>query len=261
MIKLGGSFITDKTIPRSFQKAMMQQMAAEIKNLTECNPELRILVGNGAGSYGHFVASQHAIRKTDNVGKAYGFCMVQQSVRQLNSLVVDSMLEAGLSALSVTPSSMIIASGGSATKLFAEPITGLLDSKIVPVVYGDIVYDKTGLATIISTEKLFALLLDKLRSDYVSISIIYVGKEDGVLDSSGKVIDVITIENHEIIKKELFQTEGFDVTGGMRMKLDESIKIAATAKDVYIIGGKKGNLTKAVMGKKIGTRITSSQKT
>jgi isopentenyl phosphate kinase len=67
----------------------------------------------------------------------------------------------------------------------------------------------------------------------------------------------INQKNWETLKSALNSTKGFDVTGGMALKVDESLALAKQKVKSYIVSGlKKGNLKQVLLGEEfVGTEI------
>jgi isopentenyl phosphate kinase len=63
------------------------------------------VVVHGAGSFGHFEASQYGITKPDTPQHTLleGFAKTRRSVTLLNHLVVSAMIDAGLPAVGLSP--------------------------------------------------------------------------------------------------------------------------------------------------------------
>lgn len=59
LIKLGGSLITDKNSERSFNAEVVNQIAQTIQKAKQSTPTLKIIIGHGSGSFGHFEAKRH----------------------------------------------------------------------------------------------------------------------------------------------------------------------------------------------------------
>jgi isopentenyl phosphate kinase len=55
-----------------------------------------------------------------------------------------------------------------------------------------------------------------------------------VHDKNGEVIKDITTRNKEEVLSSLAQTKGFDVTGGMRHKIEEALKHSKNGIQTYI---------------------------
>ena len=139
-----------------------------------------------------------------------------------------------------------------------DSLMEMLELNIIPVVYGDIVFDSEKGFTIWSTERLLSLLARELVKRKSKVEkIIHCGETDGVIVDE-KVVKEIRADNFEEIKKSIYKTEGFDVTGGMLHKVEESLEMAQDGIDSFIVGGNHGgNMYRAVVGDKfIGTRIT-----
>jgi isopentenyl phosphate kinase len=81
-------------------------------------------------------------------------------------------------------------------------------------------------------------------------------KVEGVLDSKGKIIPEINKNNFSKVQKFLKGANKIDVTGGMAHKVKEAMEMAKGKIEVFIIGGKKGNLEKVLKGESIGTKIS-----
>ncbi len=87
------------------------------------------------------------------------------------------------------------------------------------------------------------------------------GEVAGVLDRSGQVIPVLTAQNWTDYQSAVTnQTKGFDVTGGMLLKVEESLALAKeTGIETWIVAGlKKNNLLNALIQQPwLGTKISA----
>jgi len=254
-IKLGGGLITDKNRPLSVKAGVIKRLAQEIREIQVSYPALKLIIGNGAGSFGHYYVRRYNLAGgARSVKQIFGTGVVQHSVRQLNNLVTKQLLDAGVPAFSVSVASMVTCAGGKITKVFTDPIAGLLHLGAAPVVYGDLVTDTKKGVVVLSTEEIFALLIDKLEAKYNISIVIFATNVKGVLDKNGKLIDRISGAKGA----DFYKSTGFDVTGGMETKLAAAVAAAQHAKNVYIVSGQKsGNLLKALAGEAVGTQISS----
>ncbi|MFC1789910.1 hypothetical protein ACFLZP_00280, partial [Patescibacteria group bacterium] len=75
-------------------------------------------------------------------------------------------LKAGESALSFNPSSFMMAKNRIVKQVFLLPFLKALEFKMLPVVYGDVSFDKTLGCCILSTEVILEKLARSLASDY-----------------------------------------------------------------------------------------------
>lgn len=240
-IKFGGSLITYKNKPRAARVDMIRKLAKKFKKVISKKKEALFILGNGAGSFGHYEAVKYKLpSKINSSEKRYGFAVVQESVKTLNKIVVDELLKEKIPAVSIHQSSMLFSSNGKLAGIFAKSVEGFLHLGIIPVVYGDIIYDKKKGSHIFSTEDAFSFLIEHLaKKGYKTEKIIYLTTVDGVLDKKRNVIR--NIKNAAQLRKTLFKTEGFDVTGGMRHKVEQALFLAKKQIAVYITNGNLSN--------------------
>ncbi len=62
-LKFGGSLITDKQRPRAPRPEVLERLAGEIGRALKKHPDIRLVLGNGAGSFGHSSAKKYGTRQ------------------------------------------------------------------------------------------------------------------------------------------------------------------------------------------------------
>ena len=62
-LKLGGSLITDKQRPRTPRPEVLSRLAGEIGRALKAQPKISLVLGNGAGSFGHVTAKKYGTRQ------------------------------------------------------------------------------------------------------------------------------------------------------------------------------------------------------
>jgi len=259
-LKLGGSLVTDKTHPHTPRMDVLERLAGEIAAALKEAPQASLLVGHGSGSFAHVPAKKYGTRqgvRTDDQWR--GFLEVWREAAELDRLIVDSLTKAGLPALSFPPSSMILARSGTLDAWNTGPIEKALSASLMPVVYGDVIFDLDWGGTIFSTEELFVYLAHRLHPSRLLIA----GIEPGVwadFPVCTHLIPQITPANIEDISVQLGGSAATDVTGGMATKVDTMLKLIRDIPglQVHIFSGNEpGNVEKALLGKPIGTHITA----
>lgn len=260
LLKLGGSLITDKSKPYTERAEIIKVLVRQIREALEENNRLRLIIGNGAGSYAHYPAKLYEVSNgITRESQKMGFCMVQDGAARLNRIIVSALLREGVRAISISPSSLCITRNGRIKKFFIEPIIGLLSLNMVPVIYGDIVFDETRGCAIVSTEVLLShIALLFINQKRKIKEIIHNGVTKGVLDLSGEVIPVITQKNIAKLQKVFTSVTGYDVTGGMIHKVRESLKLTKYGITSRIINGisEENLLKRALKGSATsGTKI------
>jgi isopentenyl phosphate kinase len=271
-LKLGGSLITDKAQPYTPLLDVMDDLAIQIKTALQTNPELRLVIGHGAGSFGHVPASEYhtrdglppratqlAYRERDDTQDNYwmGFAEVWYQASTLNRFVMKALHKADVRVIALPPSASVIASSGQVSLWDTTPIRMALASGIVPVIFGDVVFDEVHGGTILSTEDLFGHLAKALHPDRILLA----GLEAAVWEdfpARTKKIETITPESFEAIRAGVGKSHGADVTGGMESKVRLMLDLAAenSALTVQIFSGTEpGNIVRALTGEVLGTLI------
>jgi isopentenyl phosphate kinase len=254
-VKLGGSLITDKSKPYTVRKKVLALLCKEIHEARKIR-NFRLIVGHGGGSFPHTSAHKYDVQKGYiNVDSKKGFSEVQNDAARLNRIVVQALIDAGENAVSVQPSASCIAEHDRIKDWYMEPIDRLLADNYVPVPFGDVVLDRKKGCSIASTEEIFRYLTSKLNPR----RIVLVGKVNGVLRdvvNPDSMVEEINPRNFYQIRDLIKGSDATDVTGGMTQKVNEMLDLAKRGTESVIINGTvRGNLHRAILGERIGTRI------
>ncbi len=254
-IKFGGSVITKKDSPVTPRPEIIARLAREFASLRRQKPEAAFLIGNGAGSFGHYKVLEYNMKQgIQTPEQVFGYCDVHASVQELNALVVTALLKEGIPACSMQPSALFTAEDGQQQTRSMDSISAMLKTGIVPVVYGDIILDTKRGSVVFSTEDIFAQLLEALPS-YVVSTIIHVSNVEGVLTQDTTLIPQITRSNWEEVQRHIFTGNGFDVTGGMKHKIETALSYATRGISTRIISGEIPDTLAQVMTRPTGTVI------
>jgi isopentenyl phosphate kinase len=258
-IKLGGSLITDKEKPLTAKIPTIEKIAIQVKKIIEKNPNIQIILGNGSGSFGHFEANKYQIKDgIKNEEQKFGFCVVSNVANKINRIIIDELLKQKINAVSVSPATMSYATNGKLKIIFIDPVLNYLKLNIIPVVYGDIVYDDKLGCKIFSTEITFANIIEEFLKRKIKIdSVINMVTVGGVMDKGKNIIPKISQKNYNNFADIFSETSGFDVTGGMRHKVEYSLKLTKNKIKSYIIDGNiENNLERVIDGENFfGTLI------
>ena len=250
LIKLGGSLITDKREPRTARREVISRVAAEVRDLRRESPS-RWIVGHGSGSFGHVEAARHRVQDGfDSVAQLPGIAATAQAAAELHRLLVAALLEAGAAPFSYAPSSAVVAENRVPVTIAVEPLLRSLELGLLPVVYGDVVMDRTQGCAICSTESVFVALVRELRRDGRNVDAVYwFGETDGVLDRQGEVISSIRADSAEQAIEAARGAVGTDVTGGMHHRLTTALDLARLGVRSWIGSGlESGSVVRAARG-------------
>jgi len=241
-LKLGGSVITDKAREGKARVGVIRRAAREVRRALEAKHRLKLLIGHGSGSFGHYVAKRYGTQKGAFDFESWrGYAEVSAAASRLNRLVTDIFLEEGISVLSLQPSASALCRDGKLVRLETHPIKKALAHNLIPLIYGDVAFDELQGCTIISTEQIFAYLTWELKPD----KIILAGMVEGVYDDDplrnpkAHLFKEITAANIARVEKSLAGAYGVDVTGGMLSKVRIMYKLVRSqpSLSVRIISG------------------------
>jgi isopentenyl phosphate kinase len=212
ILKLGGAAITQKdTAKPTPNLPVIGQIAALLARYPQ-----PLIVVHGAGSYGHGLAKEHQLAHGyHSPTQRPALVQLQLDLLALNRLVVKQLAGVGLPAITLHPASLCMTEGGRIRDFFAGPLRQMLALGMLPVLYGDCVWDSTKTFDILSGDQLVVYLANLLQAERVAFGT----NVDGVLDSAGQVIP--TMRASDSISTQAGLPHRADVTGGMRGKLDE----------------------------------------
>jgi isopentenyl phosphate kinase len=259
-LKLGGSLITDKTKAYTVETRRLARLAEEVRQALDEDPDMKLLLGHGSGSFGHWAAKPYNTRRgVETVVQWRGFAEVAAAAAHLNHIVTQAFCKTGVPVWSLQPSASARCHDYVLQHLDTRPIRAAMARGLVPLVYGDVALDDARGGTIISTEDIFLFLARRLHPT----RILLLGAVEGVLDRESRVIPRITPADLPAIQQALSGSAGVDVTGGMVDKVSRMIELVQRlpSTGVHILGGARpGVLRQALLDPTIptGTRICAS---
>jgi isopentenyl phosphate kinase len=264
-LKLGGSLITDKTQAYTARHEKLADLASQIARSLHADPELRLVLGHGSGSFGHTAAKKYGTRDgaplrlppfSSKMGGAMpsppaplpggegsessspfgggvmgedsywrywrGFAEVWYQASRLNRYVIQALHEAGVPAMTFSPAASVWSQDGKVLKWDLSQIEYALERGIVPVVHGDVIFDRTKGGTILSTEDLFEHLARELHPGRILLA----GLEEAVwadFPARRHRVEVLTRESFNEISSGVGESAGADVTGGMQSKVQQML--------------------------------------
>lgn len=254
LIKIGGSSITDKKVPYKLKTANLDKLSKEISKFKNFS----IILCHGSGSFGHASASKYGGSK--GYKSKMGIAIVCNDAAKINEIVTNSLISAGVPAISIRPRGIIYTKSGKMIANHFQILEEIVSQKMVPVICGDVIWDTDWKTTIYSGEKSLNLIARYLiKKGYRVNKIIEVGETSGLLDSEGNTIHVVNNKNWNKLSSFLFKTKKMDVTGGMKHKIEEALELTEFGVETILIDvGLNDQLKNAILGRKVaGTRITA----
>ena len=256
ILKLGGSVITVKEKASTPNTQAIRRLSKEISRCC-CRP---MIIVHGGGSFGHFVASKYKIKEGyKSPEQLLGFSKTRQNMVALNKLMVDALIMNRIPAASVQSSACFFTEEGRVSYVSLKPITGFLELKLVPVLYGDAVLDTKLGFTILSGDQIASNLAIALNSERIILGVDVDGlyTSDPKLDHEAELIGKISLRELRRMLAKIGGARTTDVTGGMLGKMVEMIPAIEKGIKVDIVNAKKpGRVYKALNNMNVlGTKL------
>ncbi len=245
IIKLGGSVITNKAIPYHFNAEITRNLCHELFTAGG-----KYVLVHGAGSFGHPLAKKfhlgQGFSKDTKDEQVKGAARTHQSVQNLNSLVIHTLLDLDIPAISLSP--FLFFNSLFGTGLFNH----ILDFGFTPVTFGDVVLTDDNI-TIYSGD----FLMKKIALELNPEKAIFVTDVDGIFPDPGDRTTILTDTTLKEVEKVVLRGSSHpDVTHGMAGKIKEIKDMVKNGIEVNIINGQKPKcLLNAIKGNVVGTRI------
>lgn len=262
-IKLGGSLITNKDIPYTVNGPILDSLSSEICEFLKKGNNRKLIIGHGSGSFGHTSATLYQTRKGVKTPEEWiGFQKVSHDARTLNHIVMKHLNKDGVPVVSFPPSAQVLCNNHNIREWDTTQVELALKNGLVPVIFGDTVFDTSIGGTILSTEELFTFLAERFKPAQILLA----GIEEGVWAGYPKrdeLVKKITPMNYSEIRSQLQSSASVDVTGGMVTKIENMLKLVREFPNLRIkvfSGEKKGNLSSVLSGMSLGTEICNDQK-
>ena len=212
-------------------------MANIIKELKKHN---KIIIVHGGGSFGHYWSIKYDMHTLPSVYSDEGVSRVRESMIKLNSIIVEKFIAINLKPFSIHASSFVF-NNLHCREQIMDMINMIKNNDLIPITYGDVVHTSGGNFSILSGDTLMNILSINLKPRFS----IFTTNVDGIYDNivNGNLIPKILInKNKNLLTSDAdtkieFSNMLFDVTGGMKRKISESMNIVNEGIPVYLING------------------------
>ncbi|MFX0071496.1 MAG: type 2 isopentenyl-diphosphate Delta-isomerase [Candidatus Hermodarchaeota archaeon] len=256
ILKLGGSLITDKNEPFSIRKDVIEN---SINQIIESKKEKLIIV-HGGGSFGHPVAKQYKISNGLDLkikDQIFGLTKTHEVMNRLNTYLINSFLEKNQPAMAFQASSIFLKDFENIFSKSISIIEKSLNLGVIPILYGDIIFEKNKSFSIISGDRIILELCRYFEKGTIS-KVIFATEVDGIFVRESergeeKILLAQNVDCSELDRLNLAQlSQKIDVTGGIRGKINSIKEICELNIEVQILNGlKDGYLLKALKGQNI----------
>ncbi|MDH4214394.1 MAG: isopentenyl phosphate kinase [Candidatus Thorarchaeota archaeon] len=222
VIKLGGSLLTDKSRPYEARKSIIAAVAKELKDCKDEGLIQSLVIIHGVGSFGHPPVLQYKLYKGFTGPEQFiPLSKTQSIVNEFRLMITKEFQEAGLPVNLLHPSSMLVAEKMRVTKTSFEPLKGWMTLGMIPILGGDLLYDKTMGFSIGSGDELAIILARDLRAKRLIFAMDELGvyDEDPKKNPHAKLLTEIDINDLDRVMEGLEQLGKVDASGAMKGKL------------------------------------------
>lgn len=207
----------------SVRKNLLKKVARTIKQAQK-KKRFDLVLIHGVGSVGHQMAHRYGLKDgtKNNNKKWYGALQTRVMDQKLNSAIAEIFVSEGLRVVSANTASLVIQKNKVISGFDIEVIKESVEQNCIPLLYGDMVFDKNLGMTICSGDALAPYLAKKLHAQ----KILFATDVDGIFDKdpylhkNAQLIEKINLK--EIGKKnniKLSDSHNTDVTGGLAGKI------------------------------------------
>lgn len=258
VLKLGGSVITEKDRVMTPDLEAIEHLSHEISQADI----RRLIIVHGGGSFGHPLAKQHNLKGgLQRECQISGVCKTHQAMLELNTLVVNSLIQHNINAFSVCPSSFVVTKKGRIQHPRYDVVQRLLKIGFTPVLFGDTVLDETTGFTILSGDQLVANLAIAFKANRIILGVDVDGlyKSDPKTESSA-LLQYITRRELKTMMHNIEDSKTPDVTGGMLGKIIEMMPAVNTNIQIIIVNAQtKGSMYKVLTGEEVVCTIIEKE--
>ena|SRR2546425_1987551 len=259
VVKLGGSAITDKS---KTSTARLEVIHDAIKEVVSYSGPVVLL--HGGGSFAHPFVSKAALRNGfRQKSQLVSVSEIELNLDQLTRIIGVGLLLRHRPFVPLSPMSFMTLRRGHVGRSFLAPVTAALRLGLIPLIHGDVTFDEVRGCGIVSADRIASLLGEKIGTSKILFGCDVDGLYDGNPKSSSKAELIVEVNrgNYVQVLKGLKPTSG-DVTGGMRGKALEALRLAKHGCESYIFNlTESGNLGRLLRGSSsIGTRFVPWRK-
>ena len=170
---------------------------------------------------------------------------------------MEALTKAGLAAIAYPPSASVYTEDGKIISWDLSSIQSTLEKRLLPVVFGDVVFDSKRGGTILSTEDLFVHLSKTLHPQRILLA----GHDPGVWQDypdCTQLYEEITSADSATLRENVSQSNAPDVTGGMADKVRQMLGLISLNPDLESLifsGAEPGAIYSTLLGDTPGTRL------
>jgi len=222
VIKLGGSLLTDKQKPYSLKKSVLKSVVNEVKLCLDTGLVKKLIIVHGVGSFGHPPVLEYKLHLGyKNTDQLIQLSRTQRIVNQFRNTIADEFIKVGVPVNLFHASSISVSEAMKIKQIFLESLEGYLSKGMIPLIGGDMLFDRRMGWSVGSGDQIATIISKKLHAN----NLIFVSDVPGVFNSDptvnndAELIYEIKLDHLESLIQAMGKSESKDASGHMIGKL------------------------------------------
>lgn len=222
IIKLGGSLLTDKSVPYTSKDTTIKEVAREIKECLDLRLIEDLIIVHGVGSFGHPPVLEHNLHQGfQGKHQLIPLSQTQQSVNKFRILLANELINVGVPVNLLHASSIFVSEKMQISNFFLESVKGFLSLGMIPLIGGDMLFDKKMGFCVGSGDQISTLLSKELNAEKMifATDVSGIHEKDPKSDPDSPIINNLSIEDVEEVINNMGKSVLKDASGTMKGKL------------------------------------------
>jgi isopentenyl phosphate kinase len=258
IIKLGGALLTDKSVPYTSNDATIKEVAREIKECIDLGLIEDLIIVHGVGSFGHPPVLEHKLHHGfQGTHQLIPLSQTQLIVNKFRIFLTNELINVGIPVNLLHSSSIFISEKMKISNSFLESIKGFLSLGMVPLIGGDMIYDKMMGFSVGSGDQISILLSKELMAEKLifATDVSGIHEKDPKLVPDSLIINNLNIKELEEVINNMENSKLKDASGEMKGKLKSLMILQEKIKNGFEISiismNSHGNLISLLKGELI----------
>lgn len=222
IIKLGGALLTDKGVPYTSNDAIIKEVAREIKDCLDSGLIEDLIIVHGVGSFGHPPVLEHKLHHGfQGTHQLIPLSQTQLIVNRFRIFLANELINVGIPVNLFHSSSIFASKKMRISNFFLDSIKGFLSLGMVPLIGGDMLFDKLIGFSVGSGDQISTLLSKELIADKMifATDVSGIHEKDPKLVPDSPIINNLNIEDIEEAINNMDKSVLKDASGAMKGKL------------------------------------------
>jgi len=228
IIKLGGALLTDKSVPYTSNDSTIKDVAREIKECLDSGLIEDLIIVHGVGSFGHPPVLKHKLHHGfQGTHQLIPLSQTQLSVNKFRIFLTNELIDVGIPVNLLHSSSIFASEKMRISDFFLDSIKGFLSIGMVPLIGGDMIFDKNMGFCVGSGDQISTLLSKELMADRMifATDVSGIHEKDPKLVPDSPIIKNLNVKDLEEVINNMDNSILKDASGAMKGKLKSLIAL------------------------------------